>query len=160
MLNRLFGMRDQAGGVRKPGQADALDRKMLDLVIGGAKDLRRKLPLDFWIFLAVGVPFALGMAMAARARGTAAPIPGTASAAAAPGSGESARQHSPLRESKIIRLLREDPTVAGEPLYRLPALGLRMRTIAIAPLLIYFAVSEERPEVYLKSGKLLSPERS
>src|SRR5436190_6806820 len=46
VLNRLFGMRDQAGGGRKPGQADALDRKMLDLVIGGAKDLRRKLPQD------------------------------------------------------------------------------------------------------------------
>jgi hypothetical protein len=66
-----------------------------------------------WIFLAVGVPFALGMAMAARARGTAAPIPGTASAAASPGSGESARQHSPLRESKIIRLLRGVPITLG-----------------------------------------------
>jgi hypothetical protein len=47
VLNRLFGMPDQAGGLRKSGrtvQAEALDRKMLDLVIGGAKDLRRKLP--------------------------------------------------------------------------------------------------------------------
>ncbi|MDO8539767.1 MAG: DUF1552 domain-containing protein [Opitutaceae bacterium] len=42
VLNRLFGMRDQTG--RKVGPADALDRKMLDLVIGGARDLRRKLP--------------------------------------------------------------------------------------------------------------------
>jgi hypothetical protein len=44
VLNRLFGMTDQPG--RKPGQSatDALDRKMLDLVIGGAKDLRRTLP--------------------------------------------------------------------------------------------------------------------
>jgi hypothetical protein len=46
VLNRLFGMSDQAGGGRKPGQTDPLDRKMLDLVLGGAKDLRRKLPRD------------------------------------------------------------------------------------------------------------------
>ena len=42
VLNRLFGMTDQAG--RKPAQTDPLDRKMLDLVLGGAKDLRRRLP--------------------------------------------------------------------------------------------------------------------
>ena len=43
VLNRLFGMNDQPG---KPGglQTGPLDRKMLDLVLGGAKDLRRKLP--------------------------------------------------------------------------------------------------------------------
>ena len=49
VLNRLFGKSGQTGNGRKPGkvsQADALDRKMLDLVIGGAKDLRRKLPQD------------------------------------------------------------------------------------------------------------------
>ena len=46
VLNRLFGMSDQAGGSRKPAQADPLDRKMLDLVLGGAKDLRRRLPRD------------------------------------------------------------------------------------------------------------------
>ncbi len=43
VLNRLFGKSD------KPGQSaktDPLDRQMLDLVIGGAKDLRRKLPQD------------------------------------------------------------------------------------------------------------------
>lgn len=41
VLNRLFGKSN------KPGQAtqvDPLDRQMLDLVIGGAKDLRKKLP--------------------------------------------------------------------------------------------------------------------
>ena len=43
MLNRLFGKNDQAG-VTAP--ADPLDRKMLDLVIGGARDLRKKLPQD------------------------------------------------------------------------------------------------------------------
>jgi hypothetical protein len=46
VLNRLFGMSDQTGPGRKPAQTDPLDRKMLDLVIGGAKDLRRRLPRD------------------------------------------------------------------------------------------------------------------
>lgn len=40
VLNRLFGKSDQGGATT----ADPLDRQMLDLVIGGAKDLRRKLP--------------------------------------------------------------------------------------------------------------------
>jgi hypothetical protein len=41
VLNRLFGRTDQPGAIRK---TDPLDRQMLDLVIAGAKDLRRKLP--------------------------------------------------------------------------------------------------------------------
>ena len=44
----------------------------------------------------------------------------------------------------------------GEPLYRLPTLRLWMRTVVVAPLVIDFAVSEDRPIVYIKSGKLLS----
>ena len=40
VLNRLFGKSDQDGATA----ADPLDRQMLDLVIGGAKELRRKLP--------------------------------------------------------------------------------------------------------------------
>src|SRR3954451_8021247 len=43
ILNRLFGKSDRPGHIR---QTDPLDRQMLDLVIGGAKDLRRKLPQD------------------------------------------------------------------------------------------------------------------
>lgn len=43
VLNRLFGKSNQAGTLSK---VDPLDRQMLDLVIGGAKDLRRKLPQD------------------------------------------------------------------------------------------------------------------
>src|SRR6185312_15744354 len=43
VLNRLFGKSDRPGHVVQP---DPLDREMLDLVIGGAKDLRRKLPRD------------------------------------------------------------------------------------------------------------------
>ncbi len=41
VLNRLFGKSDKPG---RAAQTDPLDRQMLDLVIGGARDLRRKLP--------------------------------------------------------------------------------------------------------------------
>jgi Protein of unknown function (DUF1552) len=41
VLNRLFGKSNLSGHL---SQVDPLDRKMLDLVIDGAKDLRRKLP--------------------------------------------------------------------------------------------------------------------
>ncbi len=44
VLNRLFGKTDQTRTASR--QADPLDRQMLDLVLGGAKDLRRKLPQD------------------------------------------------------------------------------------------------------------------
>src|SRR4051794_10384874 len=47
VLNRLFKKTDPLGHGGTPGQsaqADALERSMLDLVIGGAKDLRRTLP--------------------------------------------------------------------------------------------------------------------
>ncbi len=43
VLNRLFGKGDESG---RPAQADPLDRQMLDLVLGGAKELRRRLPQD------------------------------------------------------------------------------------------------------------------
>jgi hypothetical protein len=43
VLNRLFGKSDHPGHIVRP---DPLDRQMLDLVIGGAKDLRRKLAQD------------------------------------------------------------------------------------------------------------------
>src|SRR3954469_23196558 len=43
VLNRLFGKSAWPGHIR---QVDPLDRQMLDLVIGGAKELRRKLPQD------------------------------------------------------------------------------------------------------------------
>ena len=41
VMNRLFG---QTGDASKSVQADPLDRQMLDLVLGGARDLRRRLP--------------------------------------------------------------------------------------------------------------------
>ncbi len=43
VLERLFGKKDKPGNL---AQADPLDRQMLDLVLGGARDLRRKLPQD------------------------------------------------------------------------------------------------------------------
>ena len=43
VLNRLFGKTDRAGAKT---QFDPLDRSMLDLVIGGARDLRKKLPQE------------------------------------------------------------------------------------------------------------------
>ena len=63
-----------------------------------------------WIILAVLVPFALGMAVTMRSRGTAVPIPGTKRVRHMPAT---AADHSPLRESKVFRLLRGIPiTVA------------------------------------------------
>ncbi len=46
VLNRLFNKQDQTSGPASPG-ISSLDRSMLDLVLGGARDLRRKLsPMD------------------------------------------------------------------------------------------------------------------
>jgi hypothetical protein len=45
VLSRLFNKTDLGGTGHAPG-ADPLERSMLDLVIGGAKDLRRTLPRD------------------------------------------------------------------------------------------------------------------
>ncbi len=41
VLDRLFGKRTRPG---QPAQADPLDRQMLDLVLDGARDLRKRLP--------------------------------------------------------------------------------------------------------------------
>ena len=43
VLNRLFGKSERSG---KTAKVDPLDRQMLDLVLGGARDLRRTLPRD------------------------------------------------------------------------------------------------------------------
>src|SRR5262249_8529621 len=57
---------------------------------------------------------------------------------------------------RIVRRLRRDPTAVGELLYHLPGLGLQVRTVVVAPLVIDFAVSVDHRIVYIKSGKLLS----
>ena len=44
VLKRLFSQQGEVSDGRNPAQTDSLDRNMLDLVIGGARDLRRTLP--------------------------------------------------------------------------------------------------------------------
>src|SRR5437764_9931213 len=46
VLKRLFHCRETGVGPADNPSGDALDRSMLDLVIGGAKDLRGKLSKD------------------------------------------------------------------------------------------------------------------
>jgi hypothetical protein len=43
VLRRLFNTKEQGGGGRELTRMNSLDRSMLDLVLGGAKDLRRSL---------------------------------------------------------------------------------------------------------------------
>jgi hypothetical protein len=57
---------------------------------------------------------------------------------------------------QAIRRLTQDPTNFGEPLYRLPALRMQIRSGVIGPLVIHFAVSEERPLVFIKGAELLA----
>ena len=61
-----------------------------------------------------------------------------------------------LAFKQILNALQLRPWKAGEPLYRLAVMRLQVRTIVIAPLVIDFAVSEDHPHVYIKSGRLLS----
>jgi hypothetical protein len=44
----------------------------------------------------------------------------------------------------------------GEPLYRLPALRLLVRHAMVAPLVVDYAVYEERPVVFIRGFKVLS----
>jgi hypothetical protein len=44
VLYRLFNKQEQAGGAGEPSQLSSLDRSLLDIVLGGARDLRRTLP--------------------------------------------------------------------------------------------------------------------
>jgi hypothetical protein len=62
-----------------------------------------------WILLAIITPFALGIAVAARSRGAGVPIPGTAPAMGPRKTEESGAGHSPLRDSKLVRLWRGVP---------------------------------------------------
>jgi hypothetical protein len=52
--------------------------------------------------------------------------------------------------------LRTDPPVFGEAQYRLPYLQLRVRQAAVAPLVVDYAVHEERPWVFIRGFKLFS----
>ena len=70
------------------------------------------------------------------------------------------REGRGLRVLTALRILKDrlqqDPNEVGEPLYRLAALRLQVRTVVIGPLLVHFAVHEARPLVFLKGVKLLS----
>ncbi len=56
---------------------------------------------------------------------------------------------------RIGHMLIQAPFELGEPLYRLPALQLQVRHCAIGPLLIHFAVHDDKPLVFIKSVALL-----
>jgi hypothetical protein len=56
---------------------------------------------------------------------------------------------------RVAQRLLRSPLDFGEPLYRLPALHLEVRHGAIGPLLIYFAVHENRPLVFIQEAILL-----
>ena len=51
----------------------------------------------------------------------------------------------------IVDNIRRNARTAGEPLYRLPVMKLQVRLVAVRPLVVHFAVSEERLVVYVKS---------
>jgi hypothetical protein len=57
---------------------------------------------------------------------------------------------------QIVARLHSDPMGVGEPNYRLPGLRLLIRRVAVRPLVVHFAVSEDRPLVFIRSVKLLS----
>jgi hypothetical protein len=59
-----------------------------------------------------------------------------------------------------VERLRNDPMEFGEPLYYLPNLRLHVRTGAVRPLCVEFAVSEDRQQVFLKVVRLLAPGES
>ena len=46
VLYRLFNKQEQSGGVREASPLSALDRSLLDIVLGGARELRRTLPVS------------------------------------------------------------------------------------------------------------------
>jgi hypothetical protein len=57
---------------------------------------------------------------------------------------------------QIVGRLQRDPTEAGEPSYRLPAMRLQVRRVVVRPLVVDFAVSEDHPLVFIKGAFLLS----
>jgi hypothetical protein len=57
---------------------------------------------------------------------------------------------------EIIERLHEDPLAFGEPQYRLPALHLLVCQGVVAPLIVDFAVHEDRPLVFVRGFLLLS----
>jgi hypothetical protein len=54
--------------------------------------------------------------------------------------------------------LQQDPANFGEPLYRLPALKMQIRSAVVRPLVVHFGVCEDRPLVIIKGVELLPEE--
>ncbi len=57
---------------------------------------------------------------------------------------------------QIIHRLEIDPFQVGEPAHRLPGLRMQVRTVIVQPVVVDFAVCEDRPLVFIKGVKLLS----
>jgi hypothetical protein len=58
---------------------------------------------------------------------------------------------------QIVDELVHNPSRFGEALYRLPAMRMQVRCGVIRPLVVDFAVCEDRPVVFIKGGTLLDP---
>ena len=56
----------------------------------------------------------------------------------------------------IIERLKKDPLEFGEPLYSLPALRLLVRQGMVLPLLVDYAVHQDRPLVFVRGFKVFS----
>jgi hypothetical protein len=63
-----------------------------------------------------------------------------------------------LRHS--IRRLELDPFQVGEAAYHLPGLRMQVRTVSVRPLIVDYAICEDRPLVFIKGVKLLSAQDS
>jgi hypothetical protein len=61
---------------------------------------------------------------------------------------------------QIVRRLEVDPLGTGEAAYRLPSLRMQVRSVAVRPLVIDFAVCQDRPLVFIKGVKLLATQES
>jgi hypothetical protein len=58
--------------------------------------------------------------------------------------------------AEVLQRLRTDPFHTGEAAYRLPGLRMQVRSVAVRPLAVAFAVCEDRPLVFIKGVTLLS----
>jgi hypothetical protein len=59
---------------------------------------------------------------------------------------------------RISQRLRDDPFQLGEPAFRLPSLRMQVRGVVDRPLVVPFGVCEDRPLVFLRGVRLLSPQ--
>jgi hypothetical protein len=60
----------------------------------------------------------------------------------------------------VYERLRQDPAEFGEPLYQLPTLRMAIRCAVVRPLVIDFAVCDDRPLVFIKAVRLLAAEEN